>query len=576
MKRLIQYAKPYVAYILIAALAGAGCSAANVWIIDILKQVIDCSLTGEVLAALPLLAMKAAAAVMVGMAANYLVIAMTGLFGSGILRDLRRDTLTHIMKMSPDFMERNNYGDIIERLSSDVSGIASYMQTYFKDCLYVPIVVVVFAVYLISLHPLLAVVCLGPLVIMVPLSIRLLGPVKKAQAEYVKLLGLTNNDIKEAFDGAEIIKSYNLQGRMRDKYFGKLKETLDISNKNDLRQYNIDPLSGLIREAPTAIALCVGGALVFGGNVTLGVLVAFISGIEKINEPLVGAYQLVVRSQMAMVAIRRVFEILDMPIETNEGKSAKVNRSHGAVFTLREVGFSYERIEPKALQNISLEIPQGKRIALVGPSGCGKSTLLKILCGQYGASEGEVLFYGSKYSDMKLEAIREELALISQDTILFPMSIMDNIRMGRAEATEEEIIKAAQMAGCDEFIRALPQGYHTKLEEKGSNLSGGQRQRLSIARAILKDAPVLLLDEPTSALDRETEKYVNRTLSEIAHDKTVVTVAHRLSTIVDYDEILVFDRGQIIERGTHEELWTAQGTYYKMYEEYNVSGGVEA
>ena len=283
-----------------------------------------------------------------------------------------------------------------------------------------------------------------------------------------------------------------------------------------------------------------------------------------------------------------------MPIEANDGKSAEVNRSHGAVFTLREVGFSYGsnfgessfcesnscgnsgEIGTKVLQNISLEIPQGKRIALVGPSGCGKSTLLKILCGQYGASEGKVLFYGSKYSDMKPEAIREELALISQDTILFPMSIMDNIRMGKAEATKEEIIKAAQMAGCDEFIRALPQGYHTKLEEKGSNLSGGQRQRLSIARAILKDAPVLLLDEPTSALDRETEKYVNRTLSEIAHDKTVVTVAHRLSTIVDYDEILVFDRGQIIERGTHEELWAAQGAYYKMYEEYNVSGGAEA
>lgn len=550
MKRLLLYAKPYFVHIIIATLASVGCSVANVWMIDILRQVIDKSVTGEIGTGLWRLGLKAGLAVAVGLLANYLVVAMTGLFGAGILRDLRRDALNHIMKTSPDFMERNNFGDMIERLSSDVEGIAGYMKTYFKDCLYVPIVVVVFAVYLTSLNPLLAVVCLGPLIIMVPLSIWLLKPVKLAQAEYVKLLGLTNNNIREAFDGAPVIKAYNLQKRMLDRYYNALKETLDISNKNDLKQYNIEPLSSLIREAPTAIALCVGGYLAFHGNVTLGILVAFISGIEKINEPLVGAYQLVVRTQMAMISVKRVFEIMDMPVEAVQDKITSVDKSGEEVFTLKDVSFTYagqETNEKKTLEKLNLSIKKGKRIALIGRSGCGKSTIMKLLCRQYEADEGELLFYGNRYSDISPEAVREDLALISQDTILFPMSVLDNIRIGKPQADRTEIMHAAKLAGCDEFIQNMPEGYDTKLEEKGSNLSGGQRQRLSIARAILKDAPILLLDEPTSALDKETEAYISNTLSEISKDKTVITVAHRLSTIADYDEIIVMDEGKIKE-----------------------------
>lgn len=557
MKRLLKYAKPYFVHIAVATLASIGCSAANVWIIDILRQVIDMSVAGEIAGELPELIIRAMLVIGVGLLANYLMVAMTGWFGAGILRDLRRDSLNHIMKTSPDFMERNNFGDMMERLSADVDGIAEYMKTYFKDCLYVPIVVVVFAAYLVSLNPLLAMMCLGPLAIMVPLSIKLLKPVKLAQAEYVKRLGLTNNNIQEAFDGVEVIKSYNLQERMQDKYFKALKETLDISNRNDLRQYHIEPLSCLIREAPTAIALCVGGYLAFHGNVTLGILVAFISGLEKINEPLVGAYQLVVRTQMAMISVKRVFEIMDMPEEAVEGKEAAIDTSGEAVFVFKNVSFTYAgqgETAKKALDKLNLTVRRGKRIALIGPSGCGKSTIIKLLCRQYEPDDGEILFYDNKYSELSPEAVRAELALISQDTILFPMSVLDNIRVGRPEATRAEIIHAAKLAGCDAFIQGLPEGYDTELEEKGSNLSGGQRQRISIARAILKDASILLLDEPTSALDEETEAYICETLSKISKGKTVITVAHRLSTIADYDEIIRMEDGRM------KEVWKNEGT----------------
>lgn len=555
MKKLLKYAKPYYAFIFIAAVASAGCSLAGVWVIDVLQKIIDKASQGTLISELPMLVINIVFAIIVGVISNYAVVAATGYFGTRVLKDLRRDALNAIMKTAPDFIENHNFGDVMERLSSDVEDLSGYMQNTFKDCLYVPIIVIVYSVYILSLNPLLALACIIPLAILVPVSIKLLQPIKVSQFKYTKLIGLTNNNIQEACDGADVIKAYNLQDKIEEKYYKDVKAALDISNDNDLKQYNIAPISELIRNLPTAITLCMGGYLAFNGSVTIGMMVAFMSAVKKINDPLEQAYQLVVRTQMAMISVKRVFYIMDMPPENNNEVyvlDKEIDKSGEDIFTFKNVSHTYNNSQKEAVSNINLTIKKGRKTAFIGKSGSGKSTLLKLIARQYELKEGSLCYYNKEYKELSPQLIRDDIALISQDAVLFPISVLDNIRIGKIDATKEEVERAAKLAKCDEFINNMPDKMDTVLDEKGSNLSGGQRQRIAIARAILKDAPILLLDEPTSALDKDTEKAICETIEEISEGKTVITVAHRLSTIEGYDVVVTMAEGNIVEVKTNE------------------------
>jgi len=585
MKRLLKFSRPYYIYIAISTIASICVAMANVWVIDILKNIIDESINGGSSGIFVKLG-EGVLAILLGMAANYLVIYTIGYYGAGVLKDIRSVTIQHVTQLAPDYMEKNNFGDLMARMSSDVEGISGYLSSYFKDCIYVPILVIIFVVYLVYMNPVLAIACLFPLLILVPISIKLMKPIKYSQYEYMHKLGKTNNNIQEVCDGIDIVKSYNLEKTLEKKYYKDLKETLDISVTNDLRQYNVEPISRMISELPVAIALCLGGYLVFQDKISLGVLIAFVSVMKKLIDPLQSAYQLVVRTKMAMVSVERVFYILDEPKEQEDPKQqdiskqqqkeqyGKINLENEDVFTLKNVSFAYDGMVEKknALEGIDLTIGKGKKIAFVGRSGGGKSTLLKLLYKHYVITEGEMLYHGIPFSELNPNQLRDNIALISQDAFLFPMSIKDNIRIGNPNASIEEIINAAKVANCNEFIEEFPEKYETLVGEKGTLLSGGQKQRISIARAILKNCPVILLDEPTSALDKKSEKLVNEAIDRISKDKTVVVVAHRITTIVNADEIVVIDDGKIVEKGKHDILMKRNGLYSKIYTEY-VSGG---
>jgi ABC-type multidrug transport system fused ATPase/permease subunit len=267
--------------------------------------------------------------------------------------------------------------------------------------------------------------------------------------------------------------------------------------------------------------------------------------IKKLIDPLSYTYQLVVRFQTALVSVSRVFEIIEIQPEKTDYEGKCVEKEGNLLISFENVSFAYE--DENVLHNVSFRVKPNERIAFVGESGSGKSTILKLISRQFAT---------------------DKIALVSQETTLFPLSVADNVRVGNPQASHDDIVRALGMAGCETFIKQLPEGIETVLTENGGNLSGGQRQRISIARAIVKDAELLLFDESTSALDYQTEINICKTIDEISKDRTVITVAHRLNTIRDYDRIYVLDRGEIVEQGTHSELMSMHGRYAHMYDEF--------
>lgn len=528
MLKIIKYVRKYYPHIVGAAIACVLASTATVMLTDFLKNLVDGGAGNQVWQVIIIL--------MIGICSNYLVVYMTGYIGAALLRDLRSDCIKGLLRASPNYMSHHHCGDIMERVSADVEGLADFIKGYFKDCLYVPIMAVVYSIYLLSIHPWLAAFCLMPLAILVPINVKYMKPVKLMQFEYSREMGLTNNRIQEAFDGAATVKAYNLQDRMREKYYCALHRLLKISNDTDLKQYNLEPVSRAIQELPIAIALIFGGFLVFDGKITIGVLIAYISVLQSFVGPLSMCYQLVVRSQTAIVSVNRVFEIIDIPQE-RQAAASKLSDNQPAV-EFENVSFGYSTDDKNILNNISFQIRKGEHAAFIGKSGSGKSTILKLIATFLEANEGRVKMSGRDYAQLSPEFVRQKLAYVSQDSLLFPLSVVDNVRIGNPEAAEEQIADAIKKAGCESFAETI-------LTEHGSNLSGGQRQRLAVARAIAKDADIYLFDEPTSALDGETESVICKTIKNLPRDKTVITVTHNLSTIRDYDSIYMVENGKI-------------------------------
>ncbi len=585
MLRLFFYVRRYWLHLALAVAASVTASISSVLVIDVLREVIDgiagaagiAGTAGVTEAAgiaetadVAEVALKMLIALFVGVLSNYLVVYMTGYAGAGLLRDLRHDAVSSLLKASPEYISGCDYGDLMERLSEDIETLAGFISGYFKDCLYIPVITAVYSAYLFATDAGLALLCLLPLVFLVPMNVRLLKPIKLRQFKYVKELGMTNNYVEEAFAGAAVIKAYGLQKIMEGRYYRALKKTFDISNDTDLRQYHLEPISRAIQEVPEALAICAGSAFVLSGNLTIRVLIAYMSVIKKLIDPLSSSYQLIVRSQTALVSVSRVFDVIDIAPE-GEGIKRNLPDGDGAdVFRLENVSFRYDR--EQVLDNLCFSVKKGEKAVFVGESGSGKSTIIKLLSRQISAHNGKIYFFGMEYEKLFPGQIRDEIALIAQETYLFPLSVADNVRVGNPDASEEMIHRALYMAGCLDFVHELPEGIDTVLTERGGNLSGGQRQRIAIARAIVKGSKILLLDEPTSALDRENERRICDTIDEISKDMTIITVAHRLSTIREYDCIYVIDGGRIAEQGRHDDLMRRKGIYYRLYTESDESG----
>jgi ATP-binding cassette, subfamily B, bacterial len=486
--------------------------------------------------------------------------------GSAIMNSVRRRMFDQLQRLSLGFYVRSRSGDLASRLSSDLAAIESGLIQYIPLTITLAMGIMVSLVILFVADWRLALISLSALVLLLAIP-RFLGrPLDEAGFDRRRVGGELASFEQENLTAQPAVKAFGLHQRQRTSY----ERLMEATSAATVR---VGRLSGFYGGAITGVGavaelltMAVGAYLVFTGNLTLGVLVLFLQQIGVIVHNLQAVHWVIHPLQDASGGMQRVEDLLREGVEIVDVPGARPLAAFAQQIRFRDVTFSYTG-EQVNLDRVSLAVPAGQSVALVGASGSGKSTLLSLLMRFYDPVDGDVTIDGQDVRQVTQSSLRSQIAVVLQDTFVFNASIRENIRLGRLEATDEEVEGAARAAELHDFIEGLPQGYDTVVGERGGRLSGGQRQRIAIARALLRNPRILLLDEPTSALDARSEAAINATLREVAHGRTVLMVTHRLTAAVDSDRIVVFDAGRVVEEGTHEELLEREGHYYRLWQQ---------
>lgn len=568
MAVILKYVGKHIKLILLALLAAALCAGCGVAGSELLKYVID-GLEAGTLTNIGHITFMCICILIAGAGSAWITRYASGGMATKILRQIKNDAVTHITGVTAEFMAKNRSGDILSRLTDDVNRISGFVQDDLILVIMNPFLIVFYFIYLLHLNLPLFLLSIVPTIICLPFGASLTTKFKSGSKAYMQYSADVISTSADIIGGMEVVKSYSLQDTLLEDYRKNVQKMTDMAISNDKNQYKGRAFWILSGTFSSILCLVAGGWFCIQERLTIGGLVAFFALLPKMVEVINDMAYRAFNSKVALAAIERVFEILNTPVEPMGSEVSGLEDAPAIEF--REVSFSYEEGVP-VLNGISFKVPRGKTVAVVGASGGGKSTLLRLLCGFYRPQQGSILIEGVKLEDWNLEALRSRLSYVSQHSYLFPVSVGENIAMGKTEACEDEIRMAAEAAYASGFISELPEKYDTLAGERGSRLSGGQVQRISIARAILKDAPILLLDEATSALDIQSEATVQKALDRLAKGRTTLVVAHRLSTIKNADHIVVIEHGSVAESGTHEELMERGRVYPKLYSMYAAEG----
>ncbi|SHE68251.1 ABC transporter ATP-binding protein [Chryseobacterium takakiae] len=487
---------------------------------------------------------------------------------TGVSRDFRIKLHDKILDLPVSFFTNSRKGDVFARITSDVSEVEGNILNSLIDLIRSPIVIIITMGYLLysnfelTIFTLIVFPIMGTLISMIGKSL------KKDTGEAQNELGKMYSFVDETLVGLKIIKIFDASPQIKKRFDDVLNNIRRLSLKLFKKKALASPVSELLGAITIGMIVYFGGRLAIQGKGLSGSeFITYIALFYTILQPLKALSSAISNIQKGEVSAKRIFEILDADYHIKELKDAKEIKDFERNVEFRNITFGYE--DREVLKDFSLSIPKGKTVALVGQSGSGKSTLANLITRFYDVNKGEVLIDGENITNIKLSSYRKLFGLVTQDNILFNDSIRNNISLGKPDATLEEIQAAAKIANAHDFIMDLPKQYDTSIGEAGGKLSGGQKQRISIARAVLKNPPIMILDEATSALDTESERFVQDALEKMMQNRTSLVIAHRLSTIQKADWIVVMEKGKIIEQGTHHDLIAKKGMYNKLVELQN-------
>lgn len=488
---------------------------------------------------------------------------------NGVLRDLRTTMYNKIIELPISYYSQKRKGDVMARMLGDVNEVQNSFFSILELVVKEPLTIVFAIVTMFSISVKLTLFVF----VFIPISGFIISRIGKnlksksvrAQNESGYLISI----VEESLGGLKVVKSYNAESTFKTRFNDSVNRLLKLSNSIGNKNNLASPMSEFMGIVVIAILLWYGGQMVLiekaaNGKALLdgAAFLAYMGLAYNILTPAKAISKASYSVKNGLAAAERVFEVLEVENEITDKPNAVIKTAFEDKITIENINFRYEN--ENVLKNFSLEVPKGKTVALVGQSGSGKSTIANLLTRFYDVQEGTIKVDGINIKDMNMHSLRSLMGLVTQDSILFNDTIKNNILLGKENATDEEIIAALKVANAYEFVKDLPNGIETNIGDAGNKLSGGQKQRLSIARAVLKNPPIMILDEATSALDTESERLVQQALENMMQNRTSIVIAHRLSTIQKADKIVVMQKGEIVEHGTHDELLAKNGTYSKL------------